>query len=234
MAIHAGDGERRRRPGPCDRGSVVSAVGASRCGARRDRRRHRTRHGQHRRWIGNGVDAPLLSDEAARRDPFLLAFGRAGVFQVGMSIDTLYQRIPRTLTTLVDQQAHNHFMPAIEIRLDQAAPQPAMVALYRELAGEWRVCMLNVIDPRFRTVDNLGVGSTLVQIRAISPDVQPRFDDQSPFAQLPDRGLTFWFDHASVVDHTLPDTAVVTRCPWTAARSPSHREARTDASRQRS
>jgi len=149
-----------------------------------------------------------LSEEEASREPFLLAFGRAGVLQLGLPIDDLYRRIPVAQTRLVDLREEGSFTPAIEIRLDPAAKQPAIRALYRSLGATWAVFALEVTDPRFRTVDGLGVGSTLAEIRAVAPTVQPVSSEHGTVVQLRDRAMFFWLDAGA---GPVPDTAVVKR-----------------------
>jgi TonB family protein len=162
---------------------------------------------------GRGSANMVLSDEDARREPFLLAPGRAGLLQLGMPVDALYRRIPRPQTRLVDVQQEGNFTPAIEIRLEPGAQQPAMRAWFRGMGTQWIVWMLEVDDARFRTSDGLGVGSTLADIHAIAPVLKPEFGEHGPVVAMPDRGILFWLDPTTAGTSTdaVPETAVVRR-----------------------
>jgi TonB family protein len=160
-------------------------------------------------------DASLLSDEEARRQPFLIAPGRVGLLQVGMTVDRLLRLMPSGQTTLVDLQFEGHFTPGIAIRLNPSSSSPSLIVAYRqfiERAGEWRVAVIEVMDPRFRTADGLGVGSTLAEIRAIDPAVAPTFGGFGPAVSLRDRAMSFRLEAPGAArGGTVADTAVVNR-----------------------
>jgi TonB family protein len=156
---------------------------------------------------------PLLSDDEAQREPFLLAQGRVGVLQVGMSVDTLNRRIPAAQRTLVDLRDNDHFTPAIDIRLEPGQGPPAIRARYRNVDGQWTIWLLEVQNPRFRTADGLGVGSTLADIHAAVPEARATVGPRGgvPVVILRDRGLVLRLDPTGVTGQTVPETAVVTQ-----------------------
>jgi TonB family protein len=165
----------------------------------------------------SGPDASLLPDDQVREQPLLIAPGRAGLVQVGMTIDRLLRMFPGQ-TRLLDPQSQARFTPAIAIRLDPSTMQPSLIVASRQVAEQWRVAEIDVRDPRFHTSDGLGVGSTLAQIRAREPGVEPAIGVAGPSVSLRDGALSFWFDPARLSGSTVPDSATVTRVTVRASR----------------
>ncbi len=167
------------------------------------------------RALRDNLDASLLPDAEVRRQPFLIAPGRVGLLQVGMTVDKLLQLIPPPQTSLIDMRFQEHFTPAIAIRLDAGSPQPSLIAAYRQvLAGrvdEWRVAAIEIMDARFRTAEGLGVGSTIAEIRVIHPNIEPTVNTAGPLVSLRDRAMWFWLDPTAVRGSRVPDTATVIR-----------------------
>jgi hypothetical protein len=99
-------------------------------------------------------------------DVLTLSIGKAGPIEVGMPVDDLYRAVGRNRVRLVDLFREGMFDPALEIRLTGAAGPPSIVAPFRE----WP-CLVHSVqgvfvhDPRFRTAEGIGVGSTLGQLR---------------------------------------------------------------------
>jgi hypothetical protein len=96
----------------------------------------------------------------------LLSMGKAGPIEVGMPVDDLYRAVGRSRVRLVDLFREGMFDPALEIRLAGASGPPSIVAPFRE----WPCLVASVQgifvhDPKFRTSEGLGVGSTLGQLR---------------------------------------------------------------------
>jgi TonB family protein len=167
------------------------------------------------RALRGNLDASLLPDADVRRQPFLIAPGRVGLLQVGMTVDKLLQLIPSAQTSLIDMRFEGHFTPAIAVRLDALSPQPSLIAAYRQLlAGrveEWRVAAIEIMDPRFRTAEGLGVGSTIAEIRAMHPNMEPTLGTAGPLVSMHDRAIWFWLDPTAVRGSRVPDTATVIR-----------------------
>jgi hypothetical protein len=123
-------------------------------------------------------------------EQFLLARGRAGYLELGQSGDDVYGRFGRENVRLVDTFAEGTFTPALEVRLDDRAARPALVArLEGEPCGRITVWGISVYDGRFRTSDGLGVGSTLGDIRKrFKPEVSEA--EFGPAAYVEGLGLT--------------------------------------------
>src|SRR5690349_563229 len=63
---------------------------------------------------------------------FQLAPGRAGRLEVGMPVDDVYRLVGRERTRLIDLHREGMFEPALEVRWQVAASQPAIVMPVRE------------------------------------------------------------------------------------------------------
>ena len=103
---------------------------------------------------------------AAQSTSFLLAPGRAGALEIGLPVDSVLRVFGRDRVRLVDLQLEGHFTPAIELVLVDSRATPALVAPIREVpCGEFAVYGMSVYDPRFRTREGVGVGSTIGELR---------------------------------------------------------------------
>jgi hypothetical protein len=101
---------------------------------------------------------------------YLLAAGRAGRIELGTSVDEMYQFFGRDNVRLVDLLKEGLFSPALEVKLAGATVVPAVVTAIRESpCGEFSVWGIDVRDPRFRTKDGFGVGSTAEDLRQSHP-----------------------------------------------------------------
>ena len=97
---------------------------------------------------------------------YLLASGRAGRIELGTSVDEMYRLFGRDNVRLVDLFKEGMFSPALEVKLPAATVVPAIVAdIGQWPCGEFSVWGIEVRDPRFRTKDGLGVGSTARDLR---------------------------------------------------------------------
>jgi hypothetical protein len=99
-------------------------------------------------------------------DDFLLAPGRAGRVELGTPVDEMYTLFGRDNVRLVDLFKEGLFSPALQIKLPASAINPALVADIREWpCAEFSVWGIDVRDPRFRTKEGLGVGTTEGELR---------------------------------------------------------------------
>lgn len=111
------------------------------------------------------LSSPRLPAQAPP-DEFLISEGKAGRLEVGMTVDAALQAFGRERVRLVDLNHEGFFTPAIEIDVPGSAVRAAIVGEITEgPCGGFSVRSLTIRDPRFRTLDGLGVGSTLVELQ---------------------------------------------------------------------
>ena len=97
---------------------------------------------------------------------YLLMTGRAGRIELGMSVDEVYQLFGRDNVSLVAEFREGMFSPVLKVRISGATAIPAISIDIREWpCGEFSVWGIVVFEPRFRTQDGFGVGSTAGELR---------------------------------------------------------------------
>jgi hypothetical protein len=108
----------------------------------------------------------LFALPVAAQDTLRIVAGRAGRFEIGMSIDDVYASVGRERVRLIDRFSEGMFTPAIEISLVGAPVSPSIIAPIREWpCPGFSIWGIEVLDPRFRTNEEIGVGSTLGELR---------------------------------------------------------------------
>ena len=117
--------------------------------------------------VSLGGCASVQHAQSERPADFSLTSGRAGPVEVGAIVEEVYEIFGRQNISLVAQFSEGSFSPALEVRLPSAAVSPALVIQFREGSPcpGFRVVGVEVRDPRFRTPEGFGVGSTLGEVR---------------------------------------------------------------------
>lgn len=106
------------------------------------------------------------SQTAPQTTEFLVESGKAGPFELGATVEEIYNLIGRDHVRLVDLFAEGMFTPALEIQAPGANGRPAIVAHIREWpCAQFSVWGILIRDERFRTRDGIGIGSTLSDVR---------------------------------------------------------------------
>jgi len=161
----------------------------------------------------------LLQAQAPAVDPaFRLTPGRAGSFEVGASIDRVYEIIPREKTQIVDLFFEGFFTPAVVINVDGSPVDRALVARIREApCNEFTIEGITVNDPRYRTPEGIGVGSPLADVRRHYA-VDRSFGEFGPVAVASRLSMTFVLSEDSEAATVrsiwmyLPPEALKQRC----------------------
>jgi hypothetical protein len=121
---------------------------------------------------------PMLSQarDQGSDASFLLVRGRAGQLELGMTVNAVYTRIGGRNIQLVAAFGEGHFSPVLEIRLVGYTPGPAFTAIIATgpCGNDYSILGVEVHDPRFRTRNGLGVGSTLSDLQRLYPGSEVR------------------------------------------------------------
>jgi hypothetical protein len=107
-----------------------------------------------------------------------LAPARAGKVVIGMTVDSLIALFGRENTRLVDLGNEGMFTPAIQIFLPSESGAPIAVARINEIC-DFRVTGVSAVSPRWRTIDGLGVGSTVADVRKRYPAARMSHEEGS-------------------------------------------------------
>jgi hypothetical protein len=98
---------------------------------------------------------------------FLLSAGKAGPIECGMPVDDVYRLLGSQNVALVATFPEGSFQPVLEITLPDSPVKPSIIAdIDRWPCGQFAVTRVLVLDPRFRTKDGLGVGTTESEMRS--------------------------------------------------------------------
>jgi hypothetical protein len=157
----------------------------------------------------------------APANEFLISEGKVGRVDVGMPVDEVLQLYGRERVRIVDLNKEGQFSPAIEIDVPGSSVRAAMLADIREFpCRTFSVSAISVRDPRFRTADGFGVGSTLAELQRRKTVRISR--EEGWWAIVPDAKMSFGLEAAaatatpriaSVYVRLDPKTVRAQRCP---------------------
>lgn len=155
----------------------------------------------------------------AQENAFLLAKGKAGLIEVGMTIDAAQAKYGREATKLVAHYPEGMFTPLLEVYLPgQTSTTAPALLLGIDLENEWIVDGIGVNDARFRTREGIGVGSTLGEVRRAYRIKNIAFGEGPLYANVEELNMSFELDftdpspewYRSRNQRLIPDRAKVT------------------------
>src|SRR5262245_57858390 len=150
--------------------------------------------------VGLASAVVRASGLAAQAPNGRLESGRAGQFEVGQPVDDIMGLAGQQHVRLVNLDLEGQFTPAIEIRLADAQSTPSLVAQIREWpCPGFQVWNLMVYDRRFRTVDGIGVGTTLRELRRRYPRLKLG-GEGGPSATVDSLHMTFVLSSGTFAD----------------------------------
>ena len=147
---------------------------------------------------------------------FLLRKLSAGHLKIGMSKGELYTLFGEKNTKLVDLKIEGHYCPAVEIyQNDTETGKPSLIA---EITQEenWTVWRIRVYDTQYKTKENLGVGSTIGDIRKVYDVKWGSCGEHVLCTRVDDIQMSFvigFFPMSWFIDknsESVPDSSVVT------------------------
>lgn len=144
------------------------------------------------------LSLPLAAANSGTKEDSLLSPGQAGQLKLGMSIDEVYGRYGRGNTRLLDLYPEGMFNPALAVYLDKTRRgRPGLVA---EIGWKdnWIVSRLFVYDPRFKTKEGIGVGSSLGELRKFYPVKEIVWIEGDVVAVVDKFNISFGLDTKSI------------------------------------
>jgi hypothetical protein len=163
--------------------------------------------------------------QVAPKESFVLERGRAGQFEIGMTVDELYKVAGREQVRPATSHRGAESRPAMDVRIPGFTAGPALRVSLDRICSSPAAWWIEVHDPRFRTKNGLGVGSTLGDLRRMYPNAKVVGIDTDDGAHVAINELGLWFELELAVSFTdstrvvtvsvLPQTASVKarRCP---------------------
>lgn len=107
-----------------------------------------------------------LRQEPTETARFLLDAGMVGQLESGMLVEDVYRLFGRSNVAIAATFPEGIFQAVLRITLPGSAAKPALIAeIDRWPCGQFTVGRVTVMDPRFRTRDGLGVGTTEAELR---------------------------------------------------------------------
>ena len=126
-----------------------------------------------------------------------------------MTVDEVYELVGREHARLVPSFRGAEFSPALDIQVPGFTAGAGLTASINErICGPFALWGIEVHDPRFRTSNGLGIGSTLGELKRMYRDanVIGIETDDGPHVAINDLGLWFEMNPA----RTFPDSTRVT------------------------
>jgi TonB family protein len=140
-------------------------------------------------------------------DPYLVRPDRVGHLWIGMPVTALRGAMPLPQMREIPRQTARGLTTDVEIALEPDGP----AALVLNIEGE-RVRQIEVRSNRFRTLEGIGVGTTLGDLRGRDPGLRVVMCDRGPCAVMTSPRYTFELEVPPAAASDLaqiPDSALV-------------------------
>ena len=164
------------------------------------------------------LQLPIAGRGEETPSAFLLGEQQVGDILIGSTVNEVYRRYGKENTRLVDLNLEGSFSPAIEVDIEGCrSGSPSLIVEYtwwREIG--WGVRRVRVRDPRFRTREGAGIGSTFGELKRWYSVTGGVRSGEKTAAYVVVDSPRIWFgflDRPTRPDgrkKTLPDAAVVT------------------------
>ncbi len=152
--------------------------------------------------------ATLITLLAAQDLP-VVQRGRVGQVAIAVAAETIYREFDDRVR-LIDLKLEGFLTPALEIKLFGSQAVASLIAEIWPSNNELVVTRIRVLDPRLRTKEGIGIGSTYADLRSrYSVDWVGR--GEGPFiARVEALGISFLLDMSGVqAVHTIRNPAQV-------------------------
>ena len=121
--------------------------------------------------FGLAIPVGAQQAEESAQTNLLIEAGRAGPFEVGMTLQEIFMIVGPDQVQLGFGSGEGYATPWVLVDLLPDEPGAEIIGLLDRLEcprmWEWNVSRLRVLDPRFQTADGVGVGSTLAELQEL-------------------------------------------------------------------
>lgn len=119
-------------------------------------------------WVYTAAGAESPSPD------FLIQPGRVGKLSMGMLITDIWKYYPKELIARGFVYPEGIPKPVIEIRILRGQKEPSICVRLDESADKRHTIAgsIQVLDPRFKTAQGVGPGSSLADVRKVIPDLE--------------------------------------------------------------
>jgi uncharacterized protein YraI len=146
--------------------------------------------------VGYASSRYIRIDEDGRNtDPrFLLAKHKAGLAEIGMTVDSLYSHYNAEFIHLVDLHLEGMFTPALEVFVPGAPGKAPVFVAEIGCSDSWILERITVYDPQFRLTTGIGVGSTLGELKRVYTVEWIKWGEGALYARVAELAMSFQLD----------------------------------------
>lgn len=151
----------------------------------------------------------LLLAFLAGQDLPVVERARVGPVAISAAAEAVYREF-RERARLIDLKLEGHLSPALELRLFGSQPGASLIAEIWPSNNELVVTRIRVLDPRLRTKEGIGIGSTYGELRSRYSVDWVASGEGDFFARVEALGISFTLDTSGLpAGRTIRDPALV-------------------------